>query len=113
MGAFDDPVAHGARSPHDAGAASAFHRQRLLAQSGNGYEGEVGASRAARAERDRDASVAAIGDGRVRDIQVIGSLDEAREKLQERAKLGADVQMRYMPPGDVGEVGKTLEALAP
>ncbi len=86
-----------------------FYWQML---NGNGYEDEVGASRAAWAERDREASVAAIGDEMVRDIQVIGSLDEVRAKLQERAKLGADVQMLYMPPGDVQEVGKTLEALA-
>ena len=86
-----------------------FYWQML---TGNGYEGEVGASRAAWAARDREASVAAIGDEMVRDIQVIGSLDEVREKLEEREKLGADVQMLYMPPGDVQEVGKTLEALA-
>ena len=86
-----------------------FYWQML---SGNGYEGEVGASRAAWGERDREASIAAIGEEMVRDIQVIGSLDEVREKLRERAKLGADVQMLYMPPGDPREVGRTLEALS-
>jgi hypothetical protein len=43
--------------------------------------------------------------------QVIGPIEAVREQLQERAALGADIQMLYMPPGDPAQVGRTLESL--
>ena len=69
----------------------------------NGFEAEVGASRAAWAERDRETSVLAISDDMVRECQVIGSQEEVRAQLQERSDLGADVQMLYMPQGTPDE----------
>ncbi len=77
----------------------------------NGYEAEVEASRAAWAKRDREGALAAISDRMLRDIQVIGPVESVREQLQERAALGADLQMIQMPLGDVGSVRKQLEAL--
>ena len=47
----------------------------------------------------------------VREIQVIGPIESVREQLQERSALGADLQLLYMPPGDVKAVGQRLEAL--
>jgi len=63
----------------------------------NGFEAEVGASRAAWTERDREKSILAISDDMVRECQVIGSMEEVRAQLQERSDLGADIQMLYMP----------------
>ena len=57
----------------------------------NGFEAEVGASRKAWAERDAEGSMAAISDEMVRSIQVIGSIEEVREQLQERSDLGAQI----------------------
>jgi alkanesulfonate monooxygenase SsuD/methylene tetrahydromethanopterin reductase-like flavin-dependent oxidoreductase (luciferase family) len=85
-----------------------FYWQML---SRNGFEGEVGASRAAWANRDVEGSFAAITDEMVREIEVIGTIDEVREQLQERSDLGADIQMLHMPEGSVAEVGQILEAL--
>jgi len=85
-----------------------FYWQML---SRNGFEGEVGVSRAAWAERDVEGSFAAITDEMVREIEVIGPIDSVREQLQERSVLGADLQMLHMPEGTVAEVGATLEAL--
>ena len=77
----------------------------------NGFAEEVQNSKAAWAERDAEGSMAAISNRMLRACQVIGSLEEVREQLRERAELGADIQMLYMPPGDAVQVGKTLEAL--
>ncbi len=77
----------------------------------NGFEAEVEASKAAWAERDTEASVAAISDDMVRSCQVIGSIDEVREQLHQRSELGADVQMLYMPEGTPADVGHWLESL--
>jgi alkanesulfonate monooxygenase SsuD/methylene tetrahydromethanopterin reductase-like flavin-dependent oxidoreductase (luciferase family) len=85
-----------------------FYWQML---SRNGFEAEVAASRAAWAQRDADGSMAALSDAMVRSIQVIGPLEHVREELRERARLGADVQLLYMPPGEPTEVGARLEAL--
>ncbi|MDA0352615.1 MAG: LLM class flavin-dependent oxidoreductase [Chloroflexi bacterium] len=84
-----------------------FYWQML---SRNGFEAEVAASRAAWAERDAEGSFAAITDEMVREIEVIGSLEEIHEQLQHRSELGADLQMLHMPEGSVADVGKTLEA---
>lgn len=78
----------------------------------NGFEAEVTASRDAWSKRDAEGSMAALTDEMVRAIQVIGPLESVREQLQERARLGADLQMLYMPAGTPAEVGRTLEALA-
>ena len=77
----------------------------------NGFEAEVPASRAAWSARDREGAIDAISDEMVREIQVIGPLQSVREQLQERAALGADVQMINMPRGDSAAVGRWLEAL--
>ncbi len=77
----------------------------------NGFGEEVENSRAAWSKRDADGSIAAISDRMLRACQVIGPIEAVREQLQERADLGADIQMLYMPPGDAAQVGKTLESL--
>lgn len=77
----------------------------------NGFAEEVKNSRAAWADRNAEGSVEAISDRMLQACQVIGSLEEVREQLQERAELGADIQMLYMPPGDAAQVGRTLESL--
>ena len=82
---------------------------RMLTRAGHGEE--VAASRAAWAARDREASLAALSDETIAGIQVIGPIEEVRARLAERARLGADVQMLYMPPGDPPAVGRALEAL--
>ena len=76
----------------------------------NGYADEVHASQAAWAARDAEASIAAISDDMVRACQCIGSIDEVREQLRERAAL-VDVQMLYMPPGTPAEVGRWFESV--
>ncbi|RJQ13026.1 MAG: LLM class flavin-dependent oxidoreductase [Dehalococcoidia bacterium] len=77
----------------------------------NGFADEVARSRAAWAARDAEGSIAAISDDMVRACQVIGSIDEVRAQLKERAALGADLQNLYMPPGDAKEVGHWLESV--
>ena len=77
----------------------------------NGFEEEVAASRKAFKERDTKAAFAAISERMIREIQCIGSIEEVREQLQERSTLGADLQMIYMPKGDVAEAAEQLEAL--
>ncbi|MEX2032257.1 MAG: LLM class flavin-dependent oxidoreductase [Dehalococcoidia bacterium] len=77
----------------------------------NGFPDEVAASRAAWAERNVEASVAAISDDMVRECQVIGDIEAVRSQLKERSALGADLQMLYMPPGDPKEVGRWLESV--
>ncbi len=77
----------------------------------NGYEAEVAASREAFAARDTKGAFAAISERMIRDLQCIGPIEEVREQLRERAALGADLQMIYMPRGDVASAAKQLEAL--
>ncbi len=77
----------------------------------NGYEAEVAASRKAFADRDTKGAFAAISERMIRDLQCIGPIEEVREQLRERAALGADLQLLYMPRGDVAGVAKQLEAL--
>ena len=81
-----------------------------------GFEAEVEASRAAWARRDREGSVAAISERMVRSIHVIGPIESVREQLQERSRLGADLQLLYTP--EIGEpdyddpvaIGRQLES---
>ncbi len=77
----------------------------------NGYEAEVAASRKAYAERDKKGSFMAISERMIRDLQCIGPIEEVREQLGERAAQGADLQLIYMPRGDVATAAKQLEAL--
>lgn len=77
----------------------------------SGFENEIASSRAAWAERDREASLEALSDEMIAGIQVIGPIEIVREHLAERARLGADVQMLYMPLGEPSAVGRELEAL--
>jgi alkanesulfonate monooxygenase SsuD/methylene tetrahydromethanopterin reductase-like flavin-dependent oxidoreductase (luciferase family) len=77
----------------------------------NGFAEEVQNSRSAWAQRDANGSIAAISDRMLHACQVIGPIEAVREQLQERANLGADIQMLYMPPGNPVQVGRTLESL--
>lgn len=77
----------------------------------HGYEAEVAASREAFAARDRKASLEAISERMIRDLQCIGPIEEVRDQLRERAALGADLQMIDMPRGDVPSTARQLEAL--
>jgi alkanesulfonate monooxygenase SsuD/methylene tetrahydromethanopterin reductase-like flavin-dependent oxidoreductase (luciferase family) len=77
----------------------------------NGYEAEVAASRKAFAERDSKGAFDAISERMIRDLQCIGRIDEVREQLRERAALGADLQMIYMPRGDIPSTAEQLEEL--
>lgn len=77
----------------------------------HGFAEEVAASRAAWAQRDAEGALLAVSDRMVREIEVIGPIEAVREQLQERARLGADLQLLHMPPGDTAEVGRHLEAL--
>ena len=109
-GTNDEQQWHDARQPlqYYINRMGVFYWQMLTR---NGFEAEVAASREAWANRDVEGSFNAITDDMVREIQVIGPVESVREQLQQRADLGADIQMLYMPQGSVAEVGKTLEAL--
>lgn len=77
----------------------------------NGFEAEVNESRARWAEREAEASKAAISEAMVREIQVIGPIEDVRGQLAERSTLGADLQLIQMPPGSPIEAGRRLEEL--
>jgi alkanesulfonate monooxygenase SsuD/methylene tetrahydromethanopterin reductase-like flavin-dependent oxidoreductase (luciferase family) len=77
----------------------------------NGYEAEVADSRKAFTEGDRKGSFDAISERMIRDLQCIGPIEEVREQLRERAGLGADMQLIYMPRGDVPSTARQFEAL--
>jgi len=76
----------------------------------SGYQAEVAASRAAAADRDRAASVGAISERMVRDMAVIGSVEEVREQLQERSEEGAEVQLLKHLPWEPRAAAPILEA---
>ena len=78
----------------------------------NGFEAEVGASRAAWASgRDMAGAMAAISEAMVREIQVIGPPEAVAEQLADRSASGAELQLVPMPGGTAAEAGKRLEAL--
>jgi F420-dependent oxidoreductase-like protein len=77
----------------------------------HGYEGEVAAVRAAWERRDPAGAAAAISDDMLNDINVVGSLDECAEKLDELRALGVDVPVVALPQGEPATVGRTLERL--
>lgn len=87
-----------------------FYWQMLSRQ---GFEAEVGASRQAWSERDKDGSFAAITDEMVSEIQVIGPIESVREQLQERSARGAELQMVQVRSGSAKTVGAFLESLLP
>ena len=47
----------------------------------------------------------------VEEIQVIGTVEQIRDKLQKRSDNGADLQIIYMPKGDPKVAGELLEKL--
>ncbi|MCY4144712.1 MAG: LLM class flavin-dependent oxidoreductase [Gammaproteobacteria bacterium] len=80
---------------------------KMLASSG--FEEEVQNSREAWKNRDREQAMAAISEEMVSAIQVIGRKDEISERLRNRSKLGADVQLIPMPTGSAAQVARRLE----
>lgn len=76
-----------------------------------GYENEVAASRAAAGARDLAGAAMAISERMVRDIDVIGPLEEVREQLRERASLGAELQLLKNMPSQPREAARVLETL--
>lgn len=109
-GQDEAPQWRAARQPlfHYINRMGSFYWQML---SRHGFEAEVAASREAWKDRDMDGAFDALSEEMVREIQVIGPLDSVREQLQERAALGADLQMIAMPAGDPAQVGARLAAL--
>ena len=109
-GQDDEQQWRAARQPlfHYINRMGSFYWQML---SHNGFEAEVAASREAWKERDMEGAFDALSEEMVREIQVIGPADSVREQLQERAALGADLQMISMPEGPPAEAGAHLEAL--
>lgn len=85
-----------------------FYWQMLVER---GYEEEVTTCRAAFAERDTAAAMAALSERMIRDLQCIGPIEEVREQLRARGEAGADLQLLSMPTGDVAEAARQLEAL--
>ncbi len=76
-----------------------------------GWAKEVAESQKAFLNKDMDKAIQAISNEMVEEIQVIGTVEQIRDRLQERSKNGADVQIIYMPKGDPKEAGKLLEKL--
>lgn len=109
-GQDDERQWRAARQPllHYINRMGSFYWQMLVRQ---GFEAEVGASRSAWEERDQEGAFAALSEPMVRSIQVIGPIESVREQLQERAELGAELQMVQMPPGTAAEAGAYLERL--
>mgnify|MGYP001166667974 CR=1 FL=1 len=77
----------------------------------NGFEAEVAASKDAWAQRDLDGALNAISPRMVRSTHVIGTLEEVREQLHERAELGADIQILSGLDGVAEDVRPILESL--
>lgn len=77
----------------------------------HGYEAEVAAVRAAWERRDAVAAAAAVSDSMLNDINVVGSVDECAEGLDELRSLGVDVPVVALPPGSPSEAGRVLERL--
>tara|TARA_Y100001970_G_scaffold287575_1_gene412591 strand:- start:3545 stop:4558 length:1014 start_codon:yes stop_codon:yes gene_type:complete len=77
----------------------------------NGFEEEVQASREAWEARDVDKSINAITNEMIESMQVIGTIEEIRDKFIERSDLGADLQLIQMPAGDLEYTEKILKTL--
>ena len=108
-GQDDDEVWRAARQPlfHYTNRMGSFYWQML---SRTGFEADVAASRDAWASRDAEGALMAFSDEMVREIQVVGPIEEVREQLQARSDAGAHLQMVQMPAGTVDEAAKRLEA---
>ena len=76
-----------------------------------GFEREVEEIRAASERRDPEGAAAAVSDRMLEATAVVGSLEECREKLDERRALGVDLPIVNLPAGSAMEVGKVLEGL--
>lgn len=76
-----------------------------------GYAQECAACRAAWARRDEAAAVAAVGDGMVADVCIVGDIEECCAALDERTRLGVDVSIIALPAGKSRDVGRLLEEL--
>jgi alkanesulfonate monooxygenase SsuD/methylene tetrahydromethanopterin reductase-like flavin-dependent oxidoreductase (luciferase family) len=75
-----------------------------------GWADEVRAVQESWAEKkDRDAAIEGISDKMVREIQLVGTMPEVKERLRERADAGADMQIVYMPKGTPAEAGTALK----
>jgi alkanesulfonate monooxygenase SsuD/methylene tetrahydromethanopterin reductase-like flavin-dependent oxidoreductase (luciferase family) len=85
-----------------------FYWQAL---SRNGFEEEVQASRKAWKERNVDKSIAAITNEMIESIQIIGTIDEIKEKFDQRFELGADLQLIQMPLGGIETTKKILNKI--
>ena len=109
-GASDDEKWRAARQPlfRYINRMGVFYWQML---ERNGYGAEVAASRAAWQARDAEGALDAISDDMVRAVQVIGTADEVRGQLEERAALGADLQLLTMPPGEPEDARRYLEGI--
>ena len=77
----------------------------------NGFEADVAASREAWRQRDMEGALAAISEGMVREVQVIGPIESVAEQLAERSASGAELQLVQMPGGSSAQAGRRLEAL--
>ena len=77
----------------------------------NGFEADVAASREAWRRRDMEGALAAISEGMVREVQVIGPIESVAEQLAERSASGAELQLVQMPGGNSAQAGRRLEAL--
>ncbi len=106
--ADNDAVWLAARGPlfHYINRMGDFYWKMLAA---SGFEVEVHNSRAAWKNRDREQALAAISEEMVSAIQVIGHSYEISDRLRNRSKLGADVQLIPMPAGSAAQVARKLE----
>lgn len=109
-GADAEEVRRRAREPlaYYIGRMGRFYYEMLQR---HGYEQEVAAVRAAWERRDPAAAAAAVSDRMLEDINVVGSVDAAAEKLDELRSLGVDVPLIRLPDGGPTEVGRILERL--
>lgn len=80
-------------------------------QAGSGFEREVEEIRAAWDRRDPEAAAAAVSDAMLEATTIVGGLEECREKLNERRRLGIDLPVVTLPGGTPSEVGRKLERL--
>ena len=77
----------------------------------NGFEQEVQISRKAWESREVDKSINAITNEMIESMQVIGTIEEIKDKFIERSNLGADLQLIQMPAGDLAYTKKILKTL--
>ena len=76
-----------------------------------GFEREVAEIRSAWDRHDPEGAAAAVSDGMLEATAVVGSLDECREKLEERRALGVDLPVVDLRATSGQDVGRVLERL--